>query len=208
MTSVLYGFVPFFAFRIVAIRPVVMSNTYFMDRCLGWKGLCVEANPTYFEKLHIMRSCQLIPTCVGMRSSEEVDFLADDVYGGVTASNRNKERINSTTAHIMRMRCTTLRQELERFDIKEVDYLSLDVEGHELTVLKGIDWTKTKIQIITVEVTAETHPTVHNYLSGLGYEIHEPQDQSSSFAALGEAPKRNVGDAIYVHRRVSFGRPT
>ena len=27
------------------------SNTFFFDKCLGWEGLCIEADEQYHEKL-------------------------------------------------------------------------------------------------------------------------------------------------------------
>ncbi|KAB7887412.1 hypothetical protein GBG19_10665 [Poseidonibacter ostreae] len=32
-----------------------------------------------------------------------------------------------------------------------IDYLSLDVEGHELNVLKGIDFNNVRINVLTIE---------------------------------------------------------
>ncbi len=40
---------------------------------------------------------------------------------------------------------------LEEENIKHIDYLSLDVEGHELNVLKGIDFNKVRINVLTIE---------------------------------------------------------
>lgn len=39
-----------------------ISNTYFYDRCLGWRGLCVEPNPRYHAELRQKRSCELVTT--------------------------------------------------------------------------------------------------------------------------------------------------
>ena len=36
-------------------------------------------------------------------------------------------------------------------NITHIDYLSLDVEGHELNVLKGIDFNTVKINVLTIE---------------------------------------------------------
>ena len=35
--------------------------------------------------------------------------------------------------------------------IDHIDYLSLDVEGHELNVIKGIDFNQVKINVLTIE---------------------------------------------------------
>lgn len=62
---------------------IKISNTYFMDRCLGWRGLCVEANPKYYERIFRERSCQLVPTCASATDGEVVQFKLRGEIGGV-----------------------------------------------------------------------------------------------------------------------------
>lgn len=40
---------------------------------------------------------------------------------------------------------------MEEEEITHIDYLSLDVEGHELNVLKGIHFDAVKINVLTIE---------------------------------------------------------
>ena len=49
------------------------------------------------------------------------------------------------------MKCLTLGSVLSNASISHVDYLSLDVEGHELSALRGVDWTRTTFDVMTVE---------------------------------------------------------
>ena len=51
----------------------------------------------------------------------------------------------------MTLRCTTLSTELANANIAHVDFLSLDLEGHELPALSSVDFTKTTIDIIMCE---------------------------------------------------------
>jgi len=44
---------------------------------------------------------------------------------------------------------------IEKEKIQQIDYLSLDVEGHELNVLKGIDFGKVRINVLTIENNPE-----------------------------------------------------
>ena len=41
-----------------------LSNTFFFDKCLGWDGLCVEADPQYHAGIRAHRSCKLVPQCI------------------------------------------------------------------------------------------------------------------------------------------------
>ena len=40
------------------------SNTYLFDRCLGWRGLCVEPNPKYESQHRQKRSSRFARACV------------------------------------------------------------------------------------------------------------------------------------------------
>ena len=40
---------------------IARSNTYFLDRCLGWSGLCIEPNPLHHARIRRERSCELLP---------------------------------------------------------------------------------------------------------------------------------------------------
>ena len=53
------------------------------------------------------------------------------------------------------MRCATLTDELHDLEWTHVDFLSLDVEGHENAVLRGVDWAKVRIDYILCEKGCE-----------------------------------------------------
>jgi len=50
--------------------------------------------------------------------------------------------------------CFSLNAILDALNVSHVDYLSLDVEGPELEILRTVDWTRLRIDVITVEYTA------------------------------------------------------
>merc|ERR1712216_297635 len=41
-----------------------MGNTAFFDKCLGWRGVCVEPNPFLGSFLRAYRGCQVFQNCV------------------------------------------------------------------------------------------------------------------------------------------------
>ena len=155
-----------------------ISNTYFYDKCLGWRGLCAEANHIYWDETRQHRSCKLLPTCVS-DTHEEVTLTLPDCkrcswLGGMGGIGNGSLLplvyiMNGSTivrkkrlAELWRyyppsswrrtvMRCTTLSDELARLRFPHVDLLSLDVEGHEQAVLRGIDWNRTTIDYILCE---------------------------------------------------------
>jgi len=71
---------------------------------------------------------------------------------------------------------TTLEEELQKRNIKEVDLWKLDVEGYELPALKGAEslLKSHKIKAIYSELAIKemNHVRIYNYLSDLGYHCH------------------------------------
>jgi hypothetical protein len=59
--------------------------------------------------------------------------------------------------------CATLSSLLDRHGMHSVDLLSLDVEGYEVNVLKGLDFTRHRPRFILIE--ARYRDDVHAFLS-------------------------------------------
>ena len=49
------------------------------------------------------------------------------------------------------MTCATLAAEVRALRWAHVDFMSLDVEGHEASVLRGLDWARVTIDYILCE---------------------------------------------------------
>lgn len=189
---------------VAANDPMHLSNTYFMDECLGWDGLCVEGNPVYIHKLRAYRSCRILPTCVGETHGQNVSFVLGGGSGGITETNKNMDQWKkSNTRHEeISLTCTTMSRTLSHAGVTKVDYLSLDVEGHELPVLKGFDWNKVIINVMTVEVSKSTIDGIEEFLADKGYVRHMPDlDERAVRSGLLHT------DAIFLHKTVTFGDP-
>ncbi|PXF44114.1 hypothetical protein BWQ96_06195 [Gracilariopsis chorda] len=185
---------------VAANDPVLISNTYFLDECLGWQGICAEANPKYFKPLQSKRSCQLIPTCISDVDGNEVQFGMRGASGGILETYKGDPGVLENATETLA--CTTLETVLRRLSVSHVDYLSLDVEGHELHVLMGIEWGQVTIDIISVELNSNTRKPVHTFLIERGYHMlstgTEPVNDMETFS---------MNDPVYVRHGLVFGRP-
>lgn len=131
----------------------ILSNTYSLEKKFGWNGLCIEPNPIYWANL-TYRDCQVVAAIVGGTRMEEINFRfnAGD-HGGIIGFDNGK--------HLMRQSepkyTVTLKEILERFNApKEIDYLSLDVEGAEEFIMKNFPLDTYKISLMTVERPKES----------------------------------------------------
>lgn len=135
-------------------EPAAISNTYFLDRCLGWRGVCVEGQTRYHSKLREHRTCA-IHSCASDKD-ETVEFVQAADLGGIASLNKN---VNGTedwqqrakTAEKVMTHCMPVDAMLRQEGIDQVHYMSVDVEGAEEKVLKGIDFEKTHVALISME---------------------------------------------------------
>ena len=143
------------------------SSTFFLDRCMGWNGICVEANDKYWEELTTERHCSVVKACVSDKEGRTVNFSLTDAYGGVVASKEERWGVNGSSHAtngkfqsqfngFKTMTCRTMKDvlrkegQIEGADHRGIAFMSLDVEGHEFSVLKGFDW-NVPIDVIITE---------------------------------------------------------
>jgi FkbM family methyltransferase len=186
---------------VAANDAIEISNTFFMDRCLGWPGVCVEANPRYFGKLTSARSCLVVPTCMSSRA-ERVVFRLSGAVGGVESTVKTRKKAEDINVEI---ECVTGALIAKKTGVKVVDFMSLDVEGHELMVLKGIDWEETRINVVSSEATHVS--PAGQYLLERGYVVHEVATAPEDKADWDEFTIDFRYDTIYLHPGVVWGKP-
>lgn len=141
---------------------ITLSNTWFFEKILGWRGICFEPIKSVFKSLQENRSCVCVNKCV---SHKEGTVIFREVQGysqmlsGIEAhyDPRHRDRIYREiqqmggTYSFTEVECCTLNNELAKHGFYRVDFLSLDTEGGELSILKSIDFKTFYIYAIAVE---------------------------------------------------------
>ncbi len=161
-----------------AMDGIKFSNTYYYEKNLGWSGLCVEPNPFEFKKLCKNRTC-IVENCLVSDDTAAVSFLAIDGYGaglsGIVSNYDEKhlKRVNADKEskglrQYIALTPVTLQSLLNKHRISHINFLSLDVEGSELSVLKSIDFDSTVIDYMLIENNYD-NDDVFNYVVKLGY---------------------------------------
>lgn len=140
---------------------ISFSNSYFFEKNRSFKGLCVEPNPTVFAKLRANRKADCLNACIGQPDGM-VKFMVIEGYGemlsGVVDSyaSEHLERIDEIlktdggSKKEIEVKSVPLHN-IEQLSGVEIDYCSIDTEGHEYSVLKSIDFDKVKINCFTIE---------------------------------------------------------
>ncbi len=65
-----------------------------------------------------------------------------------------------------------------------IDFMSIDVEGYELEVLKSNDWGKYRPSLLIVETVHYNYHNINNYLSSLNYLMVYDNGRDSIFIEM------------------------
>lgn len=150
--------------------PVAGSQTWLLEQN-GWQGVLVEPQASLCEKLRAARPrsqvFQVACSCPG--SEGEADLILTEFNGNATLKpQRDSHGINYVG--IERVRITTLDSVLQAAGISQIDFLSLDVEGHEIEVMDGFSLEKYKPSLILIE-DGVRDLAKHHFLKCHGYKL-------------------------------------
>lgn len=137
-----------------------INNTYMLEKYFGWDGILSEPNPVWHEALKLNRSCKIDTRCVWSKPDEEIAFsFGDDPeLGGVTASLGDDDRKRRRLREI-KVPTITLEQLLEQHDAPdEIDFLSIDTEGSELSILSAFPWDETRFKFSSFAIEFNDNP--------------------------------------------------
>jgi len=145
-----------------ATNGVDCSNTYYLEREYGWKGILAEPNPYWHDALFKNRKCVITTECVFTKSNEQVTFHAvvgaadlSTIHGYGDTDEHTQTRENHSNISV---RTITLFDLLKKNNAPEIiDYLSIDTEGSELDILKQFFTENTFYQIRCITVEHNNH---------------------------------------------------
>lgn len=156
---------------------VLLSNTYILEKLFGWKGLCAEPNPKYFEKLQKNRQCVVANSCISANTGEEVEFIFADEYGGIASyaaadSHTDKRNAYANEFGKATLQTISLHDFLSKHNApRKIDFLSIDTEGSEFDILNMFPFDEWEIKCITVEHNySEAREKIYKLLTSNGYE--------------------------------------
>lgn len=141
------------------------SNTYYYETCRKWKGILIEAIPELAEICRITRPDAMVFHCALVANSytkpnvrmqyADLMSLVDGAYGtDLDEQKRIQDVIDKgwiKNTYSVEVTARTLTSVIEESGLTKIDFFSLDVEGYELQVLSGLDFSKLCPRFILVE---------------------------------------------------------
>jgi len=158
-----------------ATNGISMSNSYLLEKSFGWNGILAEPARCWHRELSANRNCMIDTNCVWSKSGERLEFNEVSVgelstinsYSGRDGHFRNRQK-----GKVYEVETISLSDLLEKHCAPhEIDYLSVDTEGSELTILENFDFSKYNIRIITVEHNyTDIRGKINDLLNSNGYK--------------------------------------
>ena len=166
------------------------SNTYYLEKHLGWTGIGIDALDDYAPEWEELRP-----------NSKFLNFLITDESGGEGVFYKSESLgLSSTKKNLasgqmfkqnnevveIRVPMITLNDLLDREGVKKVDLVSMDIEGHEPKAFAGFDVERFAPELLVVE---GKNKWVEKYLKKQGYvqiERYKEFDSTNRYFARKE----------------------
>lgn len=135
-------------------HPTHINNTYLLYK-KGWNGINIDVSQFSIDLFKFMRPDDLNYKCAVSETNKKVNLYYQKEHSQLTSINKltakkfikgrlKKKIINSSS----------LEEILSwgKYKDYEIDFLDVDVEGADLQVLKGLNFSKRKPKLICVEI--------------------------------------------------------
>ena len=141
-----------FYLDIGAQHPVSNNNTYLLFK-KGWNGINIDLDEKNINLFKLARPKDVNLNFAISDSEKEVDlFYYHDSSPINTLSKNVSDFQKAKVSKIKKIKTKILNNVLEDLSFKNhIDYMNIDVEGHEIQVLKGFDISKYKPSVISIE---------------------------------------------------------
>lgn len=172
---------PCFFVDIGASDGVRFSNSWLLEKHLGWQGIAAEPARCWHQTLRCNRACKIDTHAVFSTSGQKLLFLdVSNTQGypelsGLASTSDSDERRHERQADptTYQVETISLNDLLSAHHAPEfIDFLSIDTEGSELAILVAFDFDAHTFGAICVEhnYNKRARTAIHDLLVGKGYK--------------------------------------
>ncbi len=168
---------------------VTGSNTVFLEKWRGWSGVLVEPVAANLERAKKARSCTCLELAVSAEEGKasfltvtegftQMSGLSDSYDPGVLEKVRANPRHKETMIEVATKPLATILNEAE---IPHPDFVSLDIEGGELSALKAFPFADHRVGVWAIENNTGDR-AIHDLMRGHNYDLIDFCGQDEIYA--------------------------
>jgi FkbM family methyltransferase len=150
---------------------IVQSNTALFEFYRGWKGLLIEPSYNKFTECVKNRPNSIVKNYACVSNDYVHNYISGDFTGNLMSS-VDGSRLNSN--ELVQVPTITLEKLLDVYlpPNESIDLLSLDTEGYELHILKGLNLNKYRPRYMLIEIYKKDFNEIVAFLLSHNYTLH------------------------------------
>jgi len=157
-----------------ATNGVDRSNTWMLEKVLGWRGILAEPARCWHEQLAANRNCAIEHRCVWRNTGEKLTFseVSDPELSTLSTFSGDDFHHKSRESHrAYQVETISLDELLRAHDAPvSIDFFSIDTEGSEFDILEAFDFGKRRFRVIVCEHNyAPIREKIYALLTSKGY---------------------------------------
>jgi FkbM family methyltransferase len=158
----------------------------------GWHGVLVEPQPDLAERLKAVRRAHVVAAACSSPANAGSSMMLH--LSGPHSSLRRELAVTGVIPQAsIDVPVRTLDDILEEVNAPSpIDFVSIDVEGHEVEVLCGFDLHRWRPRLLLVEDHV-TNLALHRFLCSVGYRIIRRTGLNGWYVPQAEAPRLGLG---------------
>lgn len=162
---------------------VEISNTYYLEKYRAWDGLLVEPIESKAEQARHNRWVPIWKGCVGSADGETEFFHVigySEMLSGINNSihPQHRARIKKEVTdfkqktEILKLTCKTLNSLMLEHNLQAVDFLSLDAQTAELSILKSYNPIHYPIKAILLDLNGVNKEEISTWFNTNNYKLY------------------------------------
>ncbi len=180
-----------FFVEVGANQPQQGSQSWQFEQA-GWRGVLVEPQPDLAERLRQSRRAHVVAAACSSPANAGTAMTLH-VLGPHSSLNRELAVTGVTAQSTIEVPVRTLDEILEQAGAPTpIDFVSIDVEGHEVEVLSGFDLARWRPRLLLVEDHVTSLAT-HRYLTRAGYRLIRRTGPNGWYVPAGQSAARRLG---------------
>jgi FkbM family methyltransferase len=182
------------------------SQTWQLEQ-LGWTGLLVEPMQMHYDKLVSARPrSRVVRAACSSPEKRGTGTLHLAQHNGFNTLEKNVDDQGVQYLNSETVRLVALDDLLNEQPPKRVDFLSIDVEGTELDVLKGFDLARWQPELLLIEDKVNNLHK-HLYLKRHGYRLLRRTALNSWYVPKAHPARATFPESLRLVRKYYLGLP-